>query len=116
MRLIRTDLDVSQHLSGDPGAYGNEPLDVGMAKTKRSYQDVLPSANFSLDMTDSLKLRLAYSKNMMPLDLSTWGGGLQLNYSLSETPTRPDLPRRQWHLVGQPGPQPLAFQELRCFA
>ncbi|WP_250625283.1 TonB-dependent receptor [Pinirhizobacter soli] len=89
VRLIRTTLDVSQHLSGDPGAYGNEPLDVGIEKTNRKYQDVLPSANFSLDMTDSLKLRLAYSKNMMPLDLSTWGGGLQLNYSLSETPTGP---------------------------
>jgi TonB-dependent receptor len=89
VRVIRTDLDVSQHLSGDPGAYGNEPEDVGIDKTHRSYQDVLPSANFSLDMTDSLKLRLAYSKNMMPLDLSTWGGGLQLNYSLSETPTGP---------------------------
>ena len=89
VRLIRTHLDVTQHLSGDPGAYGDEPLDAGVAITKRSYQDVLPSANFSLDVTDSLKFRLAYSKNMMPLDLSTWGGGLQLNYSLAETPDGP---------------------------
>ena len=36
-------------------------------------------------MTDKLTMRLSYSKNMMPLDLSTWGGGLQLNYSLQET-------------------------------
>lgn len=89
VRLIHTNLDVTQHLSGDPGAYGDEPADVGTAVTKRSYQDVLPSANFSLDVTDSLKFRLAYSKNMMPLDLSTWGGGLQLNYSLAETPQGP---------------------------
>ncbi|HET6553435.1 MAG TPA: TonB-dependent receptor [Dyella sp.] len=89
VRLIRTNLDVTQHLSGDPGAYGDEPADVGNAVTKRSYQDVLPSANFSLDLTEALKLRLAYSKNMMPLDLSTWGGGLQLNYSLAETPDGP---------------------------
>ncbi|MEP6897030.1 MAG: TonB-dependent receptor [Rhodanobacter sp.] len=89
VRVIRSNLDVTQHLSGDPGAYGTEPADVGTDITKRSYQDVLPSANFALDLTDSLKFRLAYSKNMMPLDLSTWGGGLQLNYSLSETPQGP---------------------------
>jgi TonB-dependent receptor len=89
VRLIHTNLDVTQHLSGAPGSYGDEPVDAGTAITKRSYQDVLPSANFSLDLTDSLKFRLAYSKNMMPLDLSTWGGGLQLNYSLAETPQGP---------------------------
>jgi TonB-dependent receptor len=89
VRLIHTNLDVTQYLSGDPGAYGDEPVEAGTSGTKRSYQDVLPSFNFSLDLTDSLKFRLAYSKNMMPLDLSTWGGGLQLNYSLAETPQGP---------------------------
>lgn len=89
VRVIRTHLATTQHLSGDPGSYGDEPADVGTSVTRRSYQDVLPSANFSLDITDSLKFRLAYSKNMMPLDLSTWGGGLQLDYSLMETPQGP---------------------------
>ena len=89
VRMIHTNLNVTQHLSGDPGSYGDEPVDAGTAVTKRSYQDVLPSANFSLDLTESLKFRLAYSKNMMPLDLSTWAGGLQLNYSLAETPQGP---------------------------
>lgn len=89
VRVIRTRLDVTQHLSGAPGSYGDEPADAGTALTRRSYRDVLPSANFALDITDSLKFRLAYSKNMMPLDLSTWGGGLQLNYSLMETPQGP---------------------------
>lgn len=89
VRLIHTNLNVTQYLSGAPGAYGDEPVQAGTTDTKRSYQDVLPSANFSLDLTESLKFRLAYSKNMMPLDLSTWGGGLQLNYSLAETPQGP---------------------------
>ncbi len=89
VRVIRTRLDVTQHLSGAPGSYGDEPADAGTSLTRRSYRDVLPSANFALDITDSLKFRLAYSKNMMPLDLSTWGGGLQLNYSLMETPQGP---------------------------
>lgn len=89
VRLIHTNLSVTQHLTGAPGSYGDEPADLGTSVTKRSYQDALPSANFSLNITDSLKFRLAYSKNMMPLDLSTWAGGLQLNYSLMETPQGP---------------------------
>ena len=89
VRVIKTDLNITQHLSGDPGAYGTEPADAGTQITQRGYRDILPSANFALNITDELKLRLAYSKNMMPLNLSTWGGGLQLNYSLVETPTGP---------------------------
>jgi TonB-dependent receptor len=89
VRMIHTDLNVTQHLVGDPGSYGDVAASAGTSITNRSYQDVLPSANFALDITDSLKFRLAYSKNMMPLDLSQWGGGLQLNYSLMETPQGP---------------------------
>ncbi|MDQ1120539.1 MULTISPECIES: TonB-dependent receptor [Pseudoxanthomonas] len=86
VRVVRTGLNVTQYLGGAPGAYGDEPVFAGTETTHRSYTDVLPAANFSLDITEGLKLRLAYSKNMMPLDLSTWGGGLQLDYSLMETP------------------------------
>jgi TonB-dependent receptor len=89
VRVINTDLRITQHLTGDPGAYGTEAADAGTQVTPRSYRDILPAANFALDLTDSWKLRLAYSKNMMPLNLSTWGGGLTLNYSLVETPTGP---------------------------
>jgi TonB-dependent receptor len=88
-RLIHTDLDITQHLTGAPGQYGTEPADAGTAVTRRSYNDVLPAINFSLNMTHDLTMRLSYSKNMMPLDLSQWGGGLQLNYSLLETKTGP---------------------------
>jgi TonB-dependent receptor len=88
-RVIHTDLNVTQHLTGAPGEYGTEPADAGEDVTRRSYNDVLPAVNFSLNMTDQLTLRLSYSKNMMPLSLSQWGGGLQLNYSLQETKTGP---------------------------
>jgi TonB-dependent receptor len=91
MRVIRTNLNVTQHLTGAPAPYGVEPADAGTQVTRRQYTDYLPSANFALDLTDKLKLRLAYSKNMMPLDLSTWGGGLSLNYSLTEIPGQPAL-------------------------
>jgi TonB-dependent receptor len=88
-RLIHTDLDITQHLTGAPGQYGTEPADAGTKVTQRSYNDVLPAINFSLNMTHQLTMRLSYSKNMMPLNLSQWGGGLQLNYSLLETKTGP---------------------------
>jgi len=89
VRVIHTNLNVSQDLAGDPGQYGTEPADAGTEVTRRSYTDVLPAANFSLNMTDKLTFRLAVSKNMMPLNLSQWGGGLQLNYSLLETKDGP---------------------------
>ena len=82
VRVIHTNLDVTQHLTGAPGLYGTEPADIGTQTTRRSYYDVLPNLNLALDLTDKLTFRLAASKNMMPLDLSTWGGGLELNYSL----------------------------------
>jgi TonB-dependent receptor len=86
VRYIHTDLKVTQDLVGDPGQYGTEAATTGTAVTRRSYNDVLPAANFSLNMTDKLTARFAVSKNMMPLDLSQWGGGLQLNYSRIVTP------------------------------
>jgi TonB-dependent receptor len=89
VRVIHTNLNVSQDLAGDPGQYGTEPAENGTETTRRSYNDILPAVNFSLNVTDKLVVRLAYSKNMMPLNLSQWGGGLQLNYSLLETTQGP---------------------------
>jgi TonB-dependent receptor len=88
-RLIHTNLDVTQYLTGLPGQYGTEPADAGTEVTRRSYNDALPAANFALNVTRKFTVRLSASKNMMPLDLSQWGGGLQLNYSLLETKTGP---------------------------
>jgi TonB-dependent receptor len=81
VRVIHTNLDITQHLTGLPGQYGTESADAGTQQTLRSYTDVLPAVNFALNMTDKLVMRLAYSKNMMPLNLSQWGGGLTLGYS-----------------------------------
>ncbi len=86
VRLIRTSLRITQDNVGDPGQYGTEAAVTGTEVTRRSYTDVLPAANFSLNMTPKLTMRLAFSKNMMPLSLSQWGGGLTLNYSSYSTP------------------------------
>ena len=88
-RLIHTDLNITQYLTGLPGPNITEPAVAGTQGTQRSYNDVLPAINFALNMTSQFTMRLSYSKNMMPLNLSQWGGGLQLNYSLQETKTGP---------------------------
>lgn len=88
-RVIRTNLNITTHLTGAPGQYGLEAADGGTLLTRRSYTDVLPAINLALNVTDKLTTRVAFSKNMQPLDLTQWGGGLSLNYSLLETPTGP---------------------------
>jgi TonB-dependent receptor len=105
-RLIHTDLNVTQHLTGAPGQYGTEPADAGVEITRRSYNDVLPALNFALNVTDKMIVRLSASKNMMPLNLSQWGGGLQLNYSLQETRTGPIYQVATGNSAGNPNLNP----------
>jgi TonB-dependent receptor len=101
VRVIHTNLDVTQHLTGAPGLYGDESADIGTQVTQRSYYDVLPDLNLALDLTNQLTVRFAASKNMQPLDLSTWGGGLELNYSLAyvTNPSDPTGPKQQLYEV-----------------
>jgi len=106
VRFIHTNLEITQHLTGLPGQYGTESADNGTQETDRSYNDVLPAVNFALNMTDKLVLRLAYSKNMLPLNLSQWGGGLSLGYSLQETPTGPIYRVSQGNSNGNPSLNP----------
>jgi TonB-dependent receptor len=49
-------------------------------------------------VTDKLTVRFAASKNMQPLDLQTWGGGLELNYSLQYI-TQPNGTKTQLYEV-----------------
>jgi TonB-dependent receptor len=89
VRFIHTNLNITQYLTGLPGPNITEPASAGTQTFLRSYNDVLPAINLALNITNQLTMRLSYSKNMMPLNLSQWGGGLQLNYSLQETKTGP---------------------------
>jgi TonB-dependent receptor len=87
VKLIRTHLNIEQHsVSPDPVAYYVNPHDGGIVQTNRTFTDVLPVANFFVDLSDKLKLRAAYSKNMQLLDLDQWGGGLTLNYAFTAGP------------------------------
>jgi TonB-dependent receptor len=82
VRVVHTDLGVTQHVVGNPEPYGLLAHDNGSVKTNRSYTDYLPAFNVAFDFTPELRLRAAYSKNMMPLNLDQWGGGLTLNYAI----------------------------------
>jgi TonB-dependent receptor len=105
-RFIHTNLDVTQFLTGLPGQYGLEPAENGTQVTYRSYNDALPAFNFALNVTSQFTVRLSASKNMMPLDLSTWGGGLQLNYSLLETKSGPIYQVATGQSAGNPNLNP----------
>jgi TonB-dependent receptor len=100
VRVIHTNLDITQHLDGTPGLYGTNAADIGTTDTQRSYYDVLPDLNLALDLTEKLTARFAASKNMQPLDLQTWGGGLSLNYSLAYI-TNPNGTKTQLYEVAQ---------------
>jgi TonB-dependent receptor len=81
-RFIRTNLHVVRRIVGARPPYGVSAQDNGMDAVDRQYTDVLPAVNLAFDLTPKLKLRGAYTKNMMPLDLDQWGGGLTLGYDI----------------------------------
>lgn len=49
--------------------------------TEREYSDTLPSINVAYDISDNLKLRVAYAQTMTPLDLEQWGGAFDPNFT-----------------------------------
>jgi TonB-dependent receptor len=105
-RFIHTTLNVTQDNVGDAGQYGTEAAVTGQEVTRRSYTDVLPAVNFALNLTPKMTLRAAISKNMQPLDLSQWGGGLTLNYSSYQTPQGLQFQVSQGNSSGNPNLNP----------
>jgi TonB-dependent receptor len=81
LREVRSELGVTQFLSGAPAPYGQQSPAVGTLPTSRTFTDWLPAINVAIDLTPSLVWRMAASKNMMPLTLDQWGGGVSLTYA-----------------------------------
>ncbi len=80
-RRVRSELGVTHFDAGSAAqAYGLNPPIVGTDQVNRTFYDNLPSFNIDLGLTDKLHLRLAFSKNMMPLNLDQWGGGTSIGY------------------------------------
>ena len=105
-RIIHTRLQVDQHLSGPTGPYFVTPVDLGIKRTNRSFTDVLPAINVAFDMTQKLKVRLAYAKNMQLLNLDQWGGGLTLEYGLVAGTSPPIFAVLSGGQNGNPGLDP----------
>lgn len=90
VKAIRTELRVRQNQTGDTRNYGDTNLDVGDTISTRSYTDYLPSVNLVYDFSNRLKLRAAYNKTMIPLDLGNYGGGVTISTADSAGPTAAD--------------------------
>lgn len=82
VKVIRTNLHDVQHRSGQRPPYGVAAPDIGLQVTEREWTDVLPALNLQFNLTPKLALRLAASKNMQPLNLNRWGGGLSIGYDI----------------------------------
>ncbi|WP_210163340.1 TonB-dependent receptor [Niveispirillum irakense] len=79
LKIIRTELQVRQNITGETKNYGDTNNDDGDVTSRRSYYDYLPAVNASYDINDNLRLRFGYSKTMQPLDLLKYGGALKIN-------------------------------------
>jgi TonB-dependent receptor len=63
VRRESTDQTVNGYVAGDPNPQNTEVrLVAGRYSTPKSYDNTLPSANFSVDLTDNLLLRFAAAK------------------------------------------------------
>lgn len=82
-RVVRTKLHVTQNTTGQAQPYGLKAASAGQVYTDRSYIDILPTANIAFHFTPDFTLRASWSKNMVPLNLDQWGGGLGFNYAVN---------------------------------
>lgn len=95
LRVVNTKLTVKQNLTGDTRAYGDTNLDVGDVVSRRSYLDWLPTVTLSYDFSRQFRVRAAFAKTMIPLDLGNYGGGLTISTAdspCSGTPAPTDAP------------------------
>ena len=93
LRVVRTELQVVQNLTGETRNYGDTNLDIGDTYTERDYVDYLPSLNLMYDFSDRLRLRGAFARTMIPLDLGNYGGGVTISTAdTTEEPQGPEDP------------------------
>jgi TonB-dependent receptor len=79
-QYIQTELDILQNLVGNarPCALCTAATKTGEENINRDDSELLPSANFSINLTDDLILRSAYGKTMTNLDFSKLAGGVSV--------------------------------------
>lgn len=79
VQYIKTELDILQNELGESNCmHCTAPSDAGDITTKRTFNDLLPSANLAVNLTENLIFRSAYGKTMTRLDLGRLGRGLSV--------------------------------------
>jgi len=87
VRIVHTDLNINNAAAAKVATYyGTAPwngVDSNAVPTQydRNYWDVLPSANFVLDISDDQKLRLGVARVVSPQDLFSLGLGQSYNFT-----------------------------------
>ena len=87
MRVVNTNLTIDNgQTAAQPTYYGTASWNgvdsnVIPVETKRSYTDVLPSFNFTLDVTDQQKVRFGAARVVSPQDLFSLGLGNSYNFT-----------------------------------
>lgn len=80
VRVIRTDQTANGNLLGGPAPTGVSPFgNYTPITTKRSYTDVLPSANLSFDLNPKMVLRVAAARTVARPDFADIAPGVNLN-------------------------------------
>lgn len=103
VRYMQTELDINQSdLATNgmatyngvdyilKGSLGMAPPAAGQINTVRDYDDVLPSVNFALNLTDSQILRFAYNKTVTSHNTDQLAGGINVNRILACNIQEPD--------------------------
>jgi TonB-dependent receptor len=106
VRHIQTEMTVYQNIVGASRPYGAPAFDIGDKVTKVKYSDTLPAFNFAIEPLQNFRVRAAYAKNMMALNLLDWAGGLQLNYGLNNTGPTPYFAVLSGRQDGNPSLEP----------
>ncbi|GGO69700.1 TonB-dependent receptor [Bowmanella pacifica] len=83
LKYLKMDLTVRQNELGDAICIlcAGGSADAGDIITEKSYDYILPSVNFAVDLSDDLILRGAYGENVSRLDLGRLGRGLSVGRS-----------------------------------
>lgn len=96
-RVIRTTRTIFANITdnsrfiGTGGNYNGVLLNLGIAKTEKTFTRVLPAANITFDLASNQKLRLAAAKVVGALNLGDLGGGQVRNY-IANNGRYPNLP------------------------
>jgi TonB-dependent receptor len=90
VKVIETDLTIVANEVGAQLPHSGTNVDTGDVVTSRSYTDYLPSANLVADVAEDVKVRFAYGKSMMPLNLLQWGGGKSVGRVFEDANARDD--------------------------